>query len=138
MAGFNESRPLTELLGNLAGDITGLFRKEVQLAKAEASEKVTQAVGGVVQLAIGGILALGALGVLLSAAVAALGSFFVSQGMTPPSANALAALIIGIIVAAVAWLFVQRGIATLKAGNLSLKRTTNSLQRDAAAVKEKF
>lgn len=138
MAGFNDGRPLTELIGNLAGDITGLFRKEVQLAKAEASEKLSQAIGGVVQIAIGAILALGALGVLLSAAVAALGSFFVSQGFTEPTANALAALIIGIIVAAVAWLFVSRGLTTLKAGNLALRRTTNSLQRDAAAVKEKF
>lgn len=138
MAGFSDGRPLTELLGNLAGDITSLFRKEVQLAKAEASEKVSQAMAGVVQIAIGGVLALGALGVLLSAAVAALGSFLVSQGMTEPSANALAALIIGVIVAAVAWLFISRGMAVLKAGNLALKRTTNSLQRDAAAVKEKF
>ncbi len=139
MAGFNESRPLTELISNLASDITSLFRKEVQLAKAEASEKITEAMTGVVQIVIGAILALGALGVLLSAAVAALGSLFVAQfGMTPPSANALAALIIGIIVAVVAWLIISRGISALKAGNLKLRRTTNSLQRDAAAVKEKF
>jgi hypothetical protein len=138
MAGFNEGRPLTELIGNLAGDITSLFRKEVQLAKAEASEKVSQVAGAGVQIAIGAILALGALGVLLSAAVAALGSFFVSQGMTPPSANALSALIIGIIVAAIAWLFISRGMSALKTDNLALRRTTNSLQRDAAAVKEKF
>lgn len=138
MAGSSESRPLTELISNLAGDITSLFRKEVQLAKAEASEKLSEAMGGVVQIAIGGILALGALGVLLSAAVAALAALLVSQGMGPSGANALSALIIGIIAAVVAWLFVSRGIAALKAGNLKLRRTTNSLQRDAAAVKEKF
>jgi len=38
----NESRPLAELLGGLASDISTLFRKEVQLAKAEASEKVSE------------------------------------------------------------------------------------------------
>ena len=71
--------------------------------------------------------------------MAALASLFVAQfGMTPPSANALAALIVGVIVAVIAWLIVSRGLAALKAGNLKLRRTTNSLQRDAAAVKEKF
>ena len=42
MSGANEGRPLAELLGGLATDISTLFRKEVQLAKTEASEKVSE------------------------------------------------------------------------------------------------
>ena len=51
----------TDLLGGLAGDISGLFRKEIQLAKAEVSEKVDHAVESSKRLAIGGVLAIGAL-----------------------------------------------------------------------------
>jgi hypothetical protein len=138
MAGFNDGRPLTELLGSLAGDISSLFRKEIQLAKAEASEKATEMAQSGVQIAIGAILALGALGVLLGGAVSGLAMWFVSMGFTPPGANALAALIVGVIVAIVAWLFISRGLSGFKARNLKLERTATSLQRNATAVKEKF
>ena len=138
MAAFNDGRPLTELIGSLAGDLTSLFRKEIQLAKAEASEKASEAAGGVAQIVIGAVVALGALGVLLGAAVSGLALVLLRQGFSEPAAEAIAALIVGVVVAAIAAFFVSRGLNTLKTGNLSLKRTANSLQRDAAAVKEKF
>jgi hypothetical protein len=137
MAGFNDGRPLTELLGSLASDLTGLFRKEVQLAKVEATEKVSQAAGGVAQIAIGGVLALCALFVLLSAAVQALAAFFVSQGMGQTAAESLSALIIGAIIGLIGWVF-SRGLSTLRNSSLMLERTATSLQRDAAVVKEKI
>ena len=138
MAAFNDGRPLTELLGSLATDITSLFRKEVQLAKAEASEKLSEAMGGVAQIVIGGVLGLAALIVLMSAAVSALAAFFVSQGMGQTGAESLSALIIGAIIGIAAWLFISRGLSALKGNNLMLERTASSLQRDATAVKEKF
>lgn len=138
MAGFSDGRPLTELLGSLANDLTGLFRKEVQLAKAEATEKISHAAGGVAQIAIGGILALCALFVLLGAAVQALAAFFVSQGMGQTGAEGLSALIIGAIIGLIAWLFISRGLSALRSGSLMLERTASSLQRDAAVVKEKI
>ena len=47
-------RPLTGLLTELAQETTTLVRKEVELAKAEVSEKVSQATTGAVSLATGG------------------------------------------------------------------------------------
>lgn len=138
MSSANEGRPLTELLGGLAGDISGLFRKEIQLAKAEANEKVSQTIGGIELLVAGGLLALGALGVLLAALVTALGAVFVAQGMGAVGANSLAAAIVGIIVAAIAWLLIARGTNALKANNLMLDRTAHSLGRDANVVKERL
>lgn len=138
MAGFNDGRPLTELLSSLATDLTGLFRKEVQLAKVEATEKVSQAAGGVAQIAIGGVLALCALFVLLSAAVQALAAFFVSQGMGQTAAESLSALIIGAIIGLIGWVFISRGLSTLRSSSLMLERTATSLQRDAQVVKEKI
>jgi drug/metabolite transporter (DMT)-like permease len=138
MSQVNEGRPLAELLGGLASDISNLFRKEIQLAKAEASEKLSQTIGGVISLVIGAVLALGALGVLLSAIVSLLASFFVNQGMDPAMSNAIAAGIVTIVVGIIAYIFVNRGLSALKASNLNLNRTTASLSRDADIVKERL
>ncbi|MDB5473988.1 MAG: hypothetical protein JWP99_1291 [Devosia sp.] len=138
MSQVNEGRPLAELLGGLANDISGLFRKEIQLAKAEASEKISETVGGIVSLAIGAVLALGALGVLLSAIVSLLASFFINQGMDPAMSNAIAAGIVTIVVGIIAYVFIKKGLSTLKASNLNLNRTTASLSRDADIVKERL
>lgn len=138
MSQVNEGRPLAELLGGLASDISGLFRKEIQLAKAEASEKVSQTMAGVVSLVIGGVLALGALGVLLSAIVSLLASFFVNQGLDEALATAIAAAIVTIVVGIIAYVFINRGMSALKASNLNMNRTTASLSRDADIVKERL
>jgi len=138
MVNGTESRPLSELLGGLVGDISSLFRKEIQLAKAEASEKVSQTMHGVVFIAIGGVLALGALGVLLSALVSILAAFFVAQGWDETVASAVSAFIITIIVGLIAWLMINRGISSMKASNLNLNRTAASLGRDADVVKERL
>ena len=138
MSQVNEGRPLAELLGGLASDISNLFRKEIQLAKAEASEKFSQTLGGVISLVIGAVLGLGALGVLLSAIVSLLASFFVNQGMDPAMSNAIAAGIVTVVVGIIAWIFFNRGMSALKASNLNLNRTTASLSRNADIVKERL
>jgi len=134
----NESRPLAELLGGLASDISTLFRKEVQLAKAEASEKVSEATGAISSIAIGGVLALGALGVLLSAIVSLLAAWFVGMGMDPTLANAIAAFIVTAVVGIIGWLSISRGLNALKGTNLNMNRTAASLGRDADVVKERL
>lgn len=138
MPGNTESRPLAELLGGLVSDLSTLFRQEVQLAKTEAGEKVSQTMGGVSSIAIGGVLALGALGVFLSAVVSLVAAFFVNQGMDPAMANALAAIIVTVIVGIIGWTFISKGLNALKATNLNLNRTAASLGRDADIVKERL
>lgn len=138
MSSANEARPLTELLGGLAGDISGLFRKEIQLAKAEANEKVAQTMVGLELIVAGGLLALGALGVLLAALVTALAAMFAARGMGAIGANSLAAAIVGVIVAAIAWFLISRGTKALKSNTMTLDRTAHSLGRDADVVKERL
>jgi hypothetical protein len=138
MSGANESRPLPELLGGLATDISTLFRKEVQLAKVEASEKVSETMAGVSSIAIGGVLALGALGVLLSAIVSLLSAFLVAQGIDPTMANAISAFAVTVVVGIAAWMIISRGLNALKASNLNMNRTKASLGRDADIVKERL
>lgn len=135
MANHSDHRPLPELVGGLLTDISGLFRKEIDLAKAEASEKMDRALGGLELLAIGLVFAIGAIGVLLSAAVTGLAAFLVSQGMTGPNANALSAVIVGVIVAILAWAMISRGLGALRSNNLSLDRTATSLRQDAEVIR---
>jgi hypothetical protein len=134
----SENAPLSELVGGLVGDVTGLLRKEIDLAKTEASEKLRQAMSGAEVMIIGLVLAIGAVGLLLSAAVSALAAFLVSQGFSETSASALASLVVGVVVALVAWALVSRGLTTLRGGNMSLPRTATSLRRDVDVVKEKI
>jgi hypothetical protein len=58
--------------------------------------------------------------------------------MGTTSANSLAAAIVGVIVAIIAWVLISRGLNGLKASNLKLDRTAQSLQRDASVVKERL
>jgi hypothetical protein len=138
MAKSPDNAPLSELLGGLVSDVTSLFRKEIDLAKTEVSEKISKAMSGVEIVIIGLVLAIGAVGVLLGALVGGLAAFLVAQGFTDTGASALASLIVGVVIAVIAWAFVSRGLAALRGTNMSLNRTATSLRRDVDAVKEKI
>ncbi|MBY5699984.1 phage holin family protein [Rhizobium leguminosarum] len=138
MAKSSENTPLSELVSGLVGDVTGLLRKEIDLAKTEASEKLSQALSGVEILLFGLVLAIGAVGVLLSALVGGLAAFLVKQGFTETTASALASLIVGIIIAGIAWAMLSRGLSALRGNNLTLDRTATSLRRDVDVVKDKI
>ena len=138
MSASNESRPIGDLLSGLVTDISSLFRKEVQLAKTEASEKVSETMTAAGSIAVGGILALGALGVFLTALVALLAGLLVAQGVAPLWANALAAIVVTGVIGLIAWTFISKGRNALKASNLNMNRTASSLSRDADIVKERL
>lgn len=133
-----DTTPLSELVGGLVADVTGLLRKEIDLAKTEASEKLSRALNGIEVLIVGLVLAIGAVGVLLSAIVQGLAAFLVTQGIAQPTANAIAALLVAIVIGGIAWAMVSRGIGALRATNMKLDRTTTSIRRDVDVVKEKM
>jgi hypothetical protein len=123
-----DDRSLKDLVTDLTESITTLFRKEIQLARAETSEKVTQVAVAIGAIAGGAILALAALIVLLQALVIAITEAGVPAGW--------ASLIVGVVVAVVAYILIHKGTSDLKAGNLAPSRTMGSLKRDAQVVKE--
>ncbi len=128
MTAMGDGRSIPELLGDLSRDVSGLFRKEIQLARAETSETIGRMMGAVTTILIGGVLAIGALGVLLQAAVIGL----TALGMAP----GLAAVIVGVVVALIAYLMIQQGMKSLEASNLIPRRTLRTLEKDAQVVKE--
>jgi drug/metabolite transporter (DMT)-like permease len=123
-----DDRSFKELFADLTNSVSTLFRKEIELARAEASEKIGQAGFAIGSLAGGAILALAALIVLLQALVIALAEL----GLAP----ALAALIVGGVVAIIAFALIYKGMNDLKASSLAPTRTVDSLRRDANMVKE--
>jgi drug/metabolite transporter (DMT)-like permease len=123
-----DDRSLRELFSDLTQSVTTLFRKEIELARAEISEKLSQAGVATGALAAGGILALAALIVLLQALVIALAEL----GLAP----ALSALIVGGVVAIIAFALIYKGMNDLKASSLAPTRTVEALRRDAHMVKE--
>jgi hypothetical protein len=132
----SSNRPLADLVGGLLTDISMLFRKEVELARTEAAEKIGDAMSAGRNLAIGAVLAIGATGVFLAALVTGLAALLVAAGVEPNWANFVSAIIITVIVGAIAWMLVARGMAALKASNLSMPRTAGSIQADATAARE--
>lgn len=121
-----EDRPLTALFGDLASETAALIRKEAELAKAEMSEKASQAMRGAISLAAGGAIALIGLVFLLWAAVYALALWLPTWA---------AALIVGLVVAIVGLVMLQSGRSKLSAENLQPKRTIETLKDDSRWAK---
>jgi hypothetical protein len=122
-----DGRSVPELLTDLARSVPELVRQEGQLLRAELSDKFTQIQSGAGSVAAGALLLFAALLVLLQALVIAL-TEFVGPGW--------AALIVGVVVAAVGAVLPKKGADQLKATSLMPERTTNQLQQDKELVKE--
>ncbi len=130
MAVTNLNRSVPDILRDLLMQLTTLVRKEGQLARAEISENISRAGGGMALVVVGAVLLIPALVILLQAAVAALAT----EGFTPAQSAGIiggATLVIGLILLAV-------GVGRLKARSLMPDRTINQLQRDAAVAKEQM
>lgn len=123
-----DNRSLSTLLGDLTGSIGTLFRKEIDLAKAEVSEKLTGALIALGAIAAGLAMILAALIVLLQAVVLGLTEAGLPAGW--------AALIVGVVVAGLGYLSINRGAAALSATKLAPRRTVEALEKDVNAVKE--
>ena len=122
------SRSIPDILADLVRQSSLLARTEVQLARAELSEKVSQTSAALVLLVCGAALIIPGLVVLFQAAVAALQE---NAGIPAP----WAALIVGgsVVVIGLVLLFIGR--SRLKVDRLLPTRTVEQLQRDAAVVK---
>jgi uncharacterized membrane-anchored protein len=125
---MRHERTIPELFNDLVEHLSTLFRKEVQLAKAEAREKVQQATHALIYMAIGGVLALAALIVLLFALAAFLAAAGLNEG--------LAFLIVAVLAAAIGGGLLWKGMNDLKATNLKPKRTINQVSADVRTAKE--
>jgi Putative Actinobacterial Holin-X, holin superfamily III len=116
-----------ELLGELANNSAALVRDEIALAKQEMREKVGVLRSGAVTIAIGGLIGLVALLTLTAAAVA---------GLAHVMDTALAALLVGVVLALVGGSIAFMGIGRLKRTNLKPQQTIETLEEDKEWLKQ--
>ena len=119
-----------DLLSDLTGKVSQLFRAEIRLAQAEMTDKGTAAATALVPTVIGGILLIPVLVILLEAAAAAL----VERGMTP----SLAHLLIGVVALVIAGVLVWLGLNRLSHLSVEPHRTVRQVKRDVAMAKRQM
>ncbi len=116
-----EDRSFGELVGELNDQVRTLISQEVRLAKAEVSEKGKQAGKGVGFIAAGGFVAYAGFLAILAGIIVGLGHLVPMW---------VAALLVGLIVALVGYLVVQKGISSLKPENLKPENTAKSIKEN--------
>jgi hypothetical protein len=124
-----EERPLGELFSSLVNETTTLVRNEVALAKVELTQKASKVGRNIGSLVVGGAIAYAALLALGAAAI-----MLLSNAMP----GWVAALIVGLIVAGVAWLLISKAITELKRTELTPQETVDSLKEDAQWIKDQI
>ena len=129
MPALREDRSIGELFGQLSQDMTLLLRQELQLARVEMSEKISQLTGNLVSVVAGGFVAY--VGALALVAALILGLNQVA-GISPW----VSALIVGAIFAVAGYVMLNRGLKELKRVDLSPRRTVETLKDDVQWAKE--
>ena len=131
--GFHESyedRSLRELVSGVGKDMGLLIRQEVQLAKAEISEKVSHVTQGAVTIGAGAFLAYAGVLALTAALVLAA----IAIGITPW----LAALVVSVLLIVAGYVAIQGGRRRMTQGPPPLQRTKQTSQATVQHIKERL
>jgi len=124
----SDLRTISSLLGDALSQFSKLFQNEVDLAKAEFSEKVRQATGALGFLAAGAVLVIPAIVMALFALSAALIAAGWSQPISYLASAVLAAVLAGVLFAV--------GLNRLDTRKLAPRETMRQLEKDKDTVKE--
>jgi len=124
-----ENRPLGDLFGDLASEMSSLVRQEVALAKVEVSQKAKYVGKNVGYLVIGGAVAYAALLAIIAAIIILLARVVPNWG---------AALIVGVVVAGIGWLLIGKALMALQQTELTPRETVETLKEDATWMKEQI
>ena len=124
-----DNRPLGDLFGDLASDMSSLVRQEVALAKLEITQKAKHIGKNVGYLVIGGAVAYAAMLAILA------GIIMLLAKVLPPWGSAL---IVGAVVGGIGWLLIGKAMMALQQTDLTPRETVETLKEDATWVKEQI
>jgi len=124
-----ENRPLGDLFGDLATEMSNLVRQEVSLAKVEVAQKAKYVGRNVGYLVVGGAVAYAALLAILAAIVMLLARVMPNWGAT---------LIVGVVVGAVGWMLIGKAMMALQKADLTPRETVETLKEDATWMKQQI
>ena len=128
MPELRPERGVAELFGQLSQDMTMLVRQEVQLARAEMSEKLSRLTANLVSVIAGGFVAyVGALA-LVAALILALNDL---ANISPW----VSALIVGAVLGIAGYAMLRRGLGELKRVDLAPRRTVENIKDDVQAIR---
>jgi uncharacterized membrane protein YqjE len=125
----SDHRTVSDVLQDIVGNIQEIGRSEFRLAKVEVKEKAQAAAKPMVTMAIGAAVGFYALGFLLLAAVFAL---------TIVVAWWAASLIVGVLLAIGAAIFLSMGQARLKQINPTPEKTVRTVKENVQWTKERM
>jgi hypothetical protein len=125
-----DERSLGELFADLARETGTLVSHEVALARTEMTEKAVQVGKDIAFLAVGGLVAYAGLLAIVAAIILVL------------AANGLplwaSALIVGLAIAVIGYVLIQRGLSALKRQDFAPSQTIASLKEDTQWAKEQI
>ena len=129
MAYRTEERSLSELLSDVTTEVATLFRKEVELAKAETTEQVSKAAkaGGM----LGAAAVIGFLDLILF-------SFALAWALSEVVPEGVAFAIVGVVFAIVAGVLAMAGKKRLANVNPMPNQTVQTLRQDVQVAKDSF
>lgn len=122
-----DERSLGELFADLSRETSNLVRQEVTLAKVELSTKASKVGKDVAFIGMGAAIGYAGLLAILAAVIILLAYFL---------PNWLAALIVGVVVAAIGGVLVQKGLDALKQESLAPQETIQTMKENAQWAKE--
>ena len=124
-----ENRPLGDLFGDLATDMSSLVRQEVALAKLEITQKAKYLGRNVGYLVVGGAVAYAGLLAVIAAIIMLLDNYMPAWG---------AALLVGVVVALIAWMMIGKAMSALQQADLTPHETVETLKEDATWMKQQI
>jgi xanthine/uracil permease len=127
MTVMRDQRSLGELFSELSQEASTLFRQEVQLAKVEISQKASEASKEIAFIGAGGAIAYAGFLALIAAAIIGFAEFMPMW---------LSALLVGVIIAGIGYVLMQKGISALKEMNPAPRRTIETLKEDKEWLKQ--
>jgi uncharacterized membrane protein YgdD (TMEM256/DUF423 family) len=127
----DRDRTLVRLFMDLWRETSTLVHDEVELARVEVSEKVSQVSTGAAVIATAAAVLFAGFLLMLLAAVNA-----VALAMPEDLAGWLAPLLVGAVVMIIGFIALAKGRANLRARNLKPERTVGALRSDRDLIKE--
>jgi hypothetical protein len=124
-----ENRPLGDLFGDLAAEMSNLVRQEVALAKVEVTQKAKYVGKNVGYLVVGGAVAYAAALAIIAAIIMLLAKVMPNWGAT---------LLVGVVVAGIGWFLIGKALAALQQTDLTPRETVETLKEDATWMKEQI
>lgn len=124
-----ENRPLGDLFSDLATDMSNLVRQEVALAKLEITQKAKYLGRNVGYLVVGGAVAYAGMLAVIAAIIMLLDRVMPAWG---------AALLVGVVVAVIAWLMIGKALGALQQAELTPRETVETLKEDATWMKQQI